>query len=1084
MRLVTLLRRDLLARRWIHAAVVAGAAVACAVLTGALLVGDSVRGSAQDHARRRLGAVAFALETGERTFRAALAPALGARAGLPCAAVLLVPGTALSADGAARAPRVQVVAVDDAFWTFGAGPPLPLGPGQCAVNAPLAARIALAPGDALVLRVRDPGALSAEIALAPEGEELWTRRLEVRAVADEGRMGAFSLRVTHGTPPAVFVARDWFARELGIPGRANALLCAGPAGGPDGAALDDALSGLWTIEDSGLALAPLPGGGAELRSNRVFLDPAVEAAALAVPGGRAVLTYFVNGIRSGAGLTPYSFVAAPGPPLVPGGMADDEIVLNDWTAADLGVEPGNEVELTYFVLGPYRQLSERSVRMRVHAVVPLEGRAADRSLLPDFPGLSDVENCTDWDPGLPLDLGRIRDVDEAYWDAHRGTPKAFVTLAAARRLWANPWGASTAVRWEGPGVSLQALAEGLRGAGSPLAQGPGFRDVRAEGRRAGAESVDFAQLFLGLGFFLIAAALLLTGLLFALGVEDRLSEAGTLLALGFSRGQVTRLYLAEGAILALAGAAAGAALSVAVNAGVLAALQTVWSDAVGAARLQAHVSGGRLLAGAAISFVAAGAAVALALRRAFGRPVRALLAGSAPEPFAHYGRAWPSFLAAGLLCAGAAVLVLAAGPGRGRGNAGAFFGAGALVLAGALVACRGLLRRFAAPREGARPTPRLLGLRQLGRAPGRALSVVALLATSVFLVASVGANRHDPRAGWQRRDAGTGGFAVWAETALPVPKLPDGPGQDLAGLDLVALRAADGDDASCLNLNRVPRPRLLGVDPAALDDRGVFSFEALAPGADPEHPWRVLQAEQPDGAIPAVADQTVVTWGLGKTLGDVLEYADERGRPFRVRLVGGLAASVFQGNLLIAEERFRERFPSVPGARVFLAGGAGDADEAARRLEAALQRRGATVERAADRLASFAAVENSYLDIFLMLGALAVLLGSAGLGVVVFRNVARRRRELALLRALGYGRGRVFLVLLWEHGFLFAAALAGGLSAAAVAVFPALSAPGAGVPVRTLAVLLPGLALSLFAWTAGASWLALRGDVLPALREE
>lgn len=50
--------------RRIHVAVALGVAVATAVLTGALLVGDSVRGSLRDLTLQRLGRIDSALVTG------------------------------------------------------------------------------------------------------------------------------------------------------------------------------------------------------------------------------------------------------------------------------------------------------------------------------------------------------------------------------------------------------------------------------------------------------------------------------------------------------------------------------------------------------------------------------------------------------------------------------------------------------------------------------------------------------------------------------------------------------------------------------------------------------------------------------------------------------------------------------------------------------------------------------------------------------------------------------------------------------------------------------------------------------------
>jgi hypothetical protein len=57
---------------------------------------------------------------------------------------------------------------------------------------------------------------------------------------------------------------------------------------------------------------------------------------------------------------------------------------------------------------------------------------------------------------------------------------------------------------------------------------------------------------------------------------------------------------------------------------------------------------------------------------------------------------------------------------------------------------------------------------------------------------------------------------------------------------------------------------------------------------------------------------------MGKKVGDTLDYIDQRGRPFKVRIVGAVANSILQGSLLIDEKAFLERFPSESGYRMFL----------------------------------------------------------------------------------------------------------------------------------------------------------------------
>jgi len=74
---------------------------------------------------------------------------------------------------------------------------------------------------------------------------------------------------------------------------------------------------------------------------------------------------------------------------------------------------------------------------------------ADRTLMPNFPGIENAESTQDWDAGFPL-IYKIRPKDEEYWKQYRGTPKAFVTLAAGQKMWANRFGNLTAIRFPIP----------------------------------------------------------------------------------------------------------------------------------------------------------------------------------------------------------------------------------------------------------------------------------------------------------------------------------------------------------------------------------------------------------------------------------------------------------------------------------------------------------------------------------------------------------------------------------------------------------------------------------------------------------
>jgi ABC-type antimicrobial peptide transport system permease subunit len=198
-----------------------------------------------------------------------------------------------------------------------------------------------------------------------------------------------------------------------------------------------------------------------------------------------------------------------------------------------------------------------------------------------------------------------------------------------------------------------------------------------------------------------------------------------------------------------------------------------------------------------------------------------------------------------------------------------------------------------------------------------------------------------------------------------------------------------------------------------------------------------------------------------------------------------MANSILQGSLVIADKAFVERFPSASGNRMFLVDApAPRADAIAKALSAALQSRGLEIVPAWQRLAEFAAVESSYISIFQALGGLGLLVGSAGLGIVVMRNVLERRSELALLQAVGFSRRAIRWLVVSEHWVLIALGVGIGGIAAMVAVIPSILAPGLHASPVGPAVTLGALALGGGIWSWLAAWIALRGPLLEALRSE
>jgi ABC-type antimicrobial peptide transport system permease subunit len=1081
--------RSLAHYRRTHLGVLLGAALAAAILTGALAVGDSVRHSLARIAQARIGSVSTALVASEHFFSEQLATELAAALQVPAAPLLLLRGTVATPDGSARANDIQVVGADARFWSLGSAQPPAAQDGgdSLALNTRLAEQLGVKPGDTVIVRVETPAPLSRDAPLSGTANSTLALRARVAAVVGDEQFGRFSLRAEQVSPLTVFVPLGELQRQLNQAGRANVVLLGGGASlAPQRAAA--ALRQTWTLDDAQLEFQPLPeAGGFALRTPAVFLDRRVETAAReAHPGARGVLTYLVNEIRKGDKSTPYSMVTATDDLPFPG-LRPDEILINAWLAEDLEAKPGDELALSYFVMEGRRNLVEQTRRFRVRAIVPLEG--PDLSWTPEFPGVSSVGSCRDWTPGLPVETKRIRPKDEAYWKTHHGTPKAFLTLAAGQELWSNRFGRLTSLRIPGLGAGGAMPSGHLRAALVPEQVGLVLRPVQASAQLAGQEGQDFGGLFIGFSFFLIAASLLLMSLLFVFHLEQRAGERALLLALGFTPRRVGLLLWAEASIVAAVGTGVGVAAGVLYTQLALRGLSTLWHETTRVQHFVYHANASTLLGGAAAALLASLFATGWACRRQDPWALSVRIAGGQgiePPPPARAGWLNRGGLAACL--AGAAALVL-----TGAGAADAFFGAGALLLIAGLLGCRwGLIALAQAHKQAGSPVA--VGLRGAARRLGRSLSTIAVLASGMFLVTSVGAFRQDASRGAEQRGSGTGGFALFARSTLPLYEDLNTPAgraawnldaELLRGSAVVPVRVQPGDDASCLNLNRAQQPQLLGIDPGELQRRQAFTFTQTSPGVVRGDGWKELERAEPDGALPAVGDEATLTWALGKTVGDTLTLVDERGAPLRLRIVGVLANSILQGNLIIAERAFLARFPGSAGSRLLLIDcAAGRSEALAAHLMARLQDRGLEVVPAARRLAEFAAVENGYISIFQMLGGLGLLLGTAGFGIVTLRNLFERRSELALLLALGFSPGAIHRLIAAEHGLLLGLGLLVGGLAAGVAVLPSWLAAPAGTDLAWTLALWAGCAAVGALWSLFAARAALRGPLLDALRSE
>src|SRR5215218_1801373 len=218
-------------------AVAAGVAAAVSVLGGALLVGDSVRGSLRDLALGRLGRTDQAVSS-MGFFRDALAGDL-TRHGVASAVPLIVArGFVTHEPSGRRAAGVLVYGVDDRFWRFHG-----LAPRDGVFVSPaLGAELDAHEGDVLLTRLQKPSEIPLESLFAHKDDAGRTVRLSLTATLPPRQLAEFALQPQQAEVRAVFAPLRRLQRDLGAASQVNTVLLAGAGDAQAARALRDAVS--------------------------------------------------------------------------------------------------------------------------------------------------------------------------------------------------------------------------------------------------------------------------------------------------------------------------------------------------------------------------------------------------------------------------------------------------------------------------------------------------------------------------------------------------------------------------------------------------------------------------------------------------------------------------------------------------------------------------------------------------------------------------------------------------------------------------------------------------------------------------
>jgi ABC-type antimicrobial peptide transport system permease subunit len=102
----------------------------------------------------------------------------------------------------------------------------------------------------------------------------------------------------------------------------------------------------------------------------------------------------------------------------------------------------------------------------------------------------------------------------------------------------------------------------------------------------------------------------------------------------------------------------------------------------------------------------------------------------------------------------------------------------------------------------------------------------------------------------------------------------------------------------------------------------------------------------------------------------------------------------------------------------------------------------------------------------------------------MLRNILERRKELALVRAVGYNSNHVALMVVAENALLLLGGVLTGTICALIAIAPALASRGGGFSLPSVGLLLLAVLASGLVSSVVAVWACLRSPLLESLRAE
>ena len=515
----------------------AAACLICAILTSALLIGDSVRGTLHDQLNRNTSFAKTVLR-------------------------FSLPVTTESPNGVLHTQGYIAPGIKTHLYAFTDSPQITGRDAYCSRS--LAEKLQLHEGDMFTVRVQTVMTINSEnlFGVPPELKQI---QLIYRGVLPDEKVDA-NFENPQLRADNVFLNHDFLAQSLQLP--------------------QNSVNEIWSptdqtplVSDGTLwELSQLDfddwGGRPVLKSKGFFLPEQVVAAS---PEALRGLTTFAESFSDDENRLNYFFVGAFEGDTFP--VEENRVIVSDSVPENFGPN----TTLTFFATDAFRNIVRREfVFSDVDKASDVQMNAV---LTPEIPGLTDATDCSHWEAGLPIDFEKIKTEDTQYWEQYKSKPKLYMNFEQAQALF-FPGQCSVLIFDHGTDTRAvkQKIIERLRH-NANLYQAENVFETLQNNIDNG---IPFATLFLGLSFFIIVSSLLVLGMLLKLHLFDRSEETRLLTSYLTSDRKFAFYRLFELVFVLLPGMIAGLFLGVCVCKIQLFLLEHVWNDIVRMNRLAFH----------------------------------------------------------------------------------------------------------------------------------------------------------------------------------------------------------------------------------------------------------------------------------------------------------------------------------------------------------------------------------------------------------------------------------------------------------------------------------------------------------------